>query len=146
MYRTWRGPIDCIPWMCMISANVAYRRAIMHALDFIQAQGDIHSHLRRSPYDQENIRRRTKLALIELDLDRTTVWNEILFRRTLKSIEDDEYHQNLAENPMYQSLSQSTVPSNNTTSGRSHEKVAPRRPREHDKWKIMPKRVFDKTA
>jgi hypothetical protein len=198
--------------------NVAYRRAITKALEYIQAheedndalystklhevptgatqyETDVQEELHRRRL--ENIRRRTKQALIEMDLDRTTQWNEVLFRRTLKSMQQplpsprSSFSSTEGRRGSFNSLPVSVSPpagallpqlpqqlSPTTANGsvapagggsedstgatlmefvipvqRSHwiERLGPGkgvetpvRPREHDKYKIMPKRIYDK--
>lgn len=139
-----------------------YRRAILHALE---ESRDFQS---RSNLD--SIRRHTMALVDEQNIE----WNDVIFSRTMKSIVQDgdvDLCSNiLAElSPSYKrkranSLSQRmSVEAETPESIYNHpidasmidqpkptdvqtRKVAPHRPAEHDKWKIIPKKVSDKAV
>jgi hypothetical protein len=128
-----------------------YKRAILQALE---ASRDYQS---RSNLDA--IRRHTR-AILE-DQDVHFQWNDIIFLRTVKSVVQDgdvELSANvLAElSPSYKrkradSLSQRMsivlepeAPHLPPVSPGESTKPRPHRPSEHDKWKIIPKKVYDK--
>ena len=137
-----------------------YTRAILNALE------ESRDFLSRSSLDA--IRRHT-IAILE---DENVEWNEVIFLRTIKSIAQDGdidiYSNILAElSPSYKrkrasSLSQRmsidvepVPPIDNAPSDASMidkpsspngqtRKDPPHRPTEHDKWKIIPKKISDK--
>ncbi len=139
-----------------------YRRAILHALE---ESRDFQS---RSNLD--SIRRHT-IALVE---EQNNEWNDVIFLRAMKSIVQDgdvDLCSNiLAElSPSYKrkrasSLSQRMsveVETPESIYNQPHDtsmidqpkpaqvqtrKEAPHRPAEHDKWKIIPKKVSDKAV
>lgn len=137
-----------------------YKRAILHALE------ESRDFLSRSNLD--SIRRHT-MAILE---DDNVEWNDVIFLRTIKAIvhdgDIDMYSNILAElSPSFKrkranSLSQRMaieietqppLPSqpqeaptiNKPSTPKSQtRKEPPHRPIEHDKWKIIPKKVYDK--
>ena len=138
-----------------------YKRAILHALE------ESRDFLSRSNLD--SIRRHT-IAILE---DENVEWNDVIFLRTIKSIVHDgdiEIFSNiLAElSPSYKrkranSLSQrmsievetlhppllnpptdSAMIEKPKIPNGTIRKEAPHRPTEHDKWKIIPKKMSDK--
>jgi hypothetical protein len=128
-----------------------YKRAILQALE---ASRDYQS---RSNLD--SIRRHTR-AILEDQGDHFQ-WNDIIFLRTVKSVVQDgdvELSANiLAElSPSYKrkradSLSQRMsivlepeAPVLPPSSPGESTKERPHRPMEHDKWKIIPKKIYDK--
>ena len=130
-----------------------YRRAILQALE---ASRDYQSRT-----NVDSIRRHTRAILEDQDVDNFK-WNDIIFLRTVKSIVQDgdvELCANiLAElSPSYKrkradSLSQRmsivlepeapVLPP--SSPGGSATKERPHRPSEHEKWKIVPKKIYDK--
>jgi hypothetical protein len=135
--------------------NVPYRRAILHAIE------ELHDYQTRS--NIEAIRRHTQDKM-ECESDRHN-WNEVLFLKTLKAIIRDgeieqctnvsaalspEYKKKRAED-LYQRLEERKESATKLlaplTKHRPTEtiKAAPRRRSEHEKWKIIPKKVYDKT-
>lgn len=138
------------------SVNVTYRRAILHAIE------ELHDYQSRSNIDA--IRRHTQDKL-ESESDRHN-WNEVLFLKTLKAITRDgeieqctnvsaalspEYKKKRAED-LHQRLEERKESAMKLlaplfTKRHSIEtiKEAPKRKSEHEKWKIIPKKVYDKT-
>lgn len=136
------------------ASSKIYRRAILQALEETR---DFQS---RSNLD--SIRRHT-IAILESQKHDSFKWNDVIFLRTIKSVVnhgDIELCSNiLAElSPSYKrkradSLShrmsivlEPDAPPPHPTMGnpRLSVKEPPHRPREHDKWKIIPKEIYDK--
>jgi hypothetical protein len=136
--------------------NVPYRRAILHAIE------ELHDYQTRSNINA--IRRHTQDKL-ESESDRH-IWNEVLFLKTLKAITRDgeieqctnvsaalspEFKKKRAED-LHQRLEErkeSAMKLLLTPLKKGHRietiKEAPRRRSEHEKWKIIPKKIYDKT-
>lgn len=135
--------------------NVPYRRAILHAIE------ELHDYQTRSSIDA--VRRHTQ-DILESESNRL-IWNEILFRKTLKAIIRDgeieqctnvsaalspKYKKKRAED-LHQRLEERKesatmlLPSLKKSQPIETIKEAPRRRSEHEKWKIIPKKVYDKS-
>lgn len=138
--------------------NLVYRKAILKALE------DLHDYGLRSNVDA--IRKNVQSTLEE---DHT--WNEIVFMKTLKSVvSEGEVEQctfvNCALSPEYKRKRANSLNSfveQKRAQGAIVEvelepqlhplhhgcedspKMAPKRKSEHEKWKIMPKKLYDKT-
>ena len=136
--------------------NVPYRRAILHAIE------ELHDYQTRSNIDA--IRRHTQDKL-ESESDRQN-WNELLFLKTLKAItRDGEIEQctsvSAALSPEYKKKRAADLQERLEERKESAMKVlapllkkrlpietikeAPKRRSEHEKWKIIPKKIYDKT-
>jgi hypothetical protein len=137
--------------LCIGIVNVTYRRAILHALE------ELHDYQTRSNIDA--VRRHTQDKL-ESESDRH-IWNEVLFLKTLKAIiRDGEIEQctnvSAALSPEYKKKRAEDLRERLEERKESAMKLlvpflskkikeAPKRRSEHEKWKIMPKKVYDKT-
>jgi hypothetical protein len=135
--------------------NVPYRRAILHAIE------ELHDYQTRSNIDA--IRRHTQDKL-ESESDRQN-WNEVLFLKTLKAItRDGEIEQctnvSAALSPEYKKKRAADLDQRLEERKESAMKLlaplftkrpiatikeAPKRRSEHEKWKIIPKKIYDKT-
>lgn len=144
----------CTVFFILAAPNKIYRRAILQALE---ASRDFQS---RSNLDA--VRRHAQAILEDQDGDDFT-WNDTIFLKTIKSVvqngDVDLCSNVLAElSPTYKrqranSLSERMAvameppPMQPTVeSPRTSPKEPPKRPREHEKWKIIPKKVYDKTT
>lgn len=134
--------------------NVPYRRAILHAIE------ELHDYQTRSNIDA--IRRHTQDKL-ESESDRHK-WNEVLFLKTLKGIIRDgeveqctnvsaalspEYKKKRAED-LHKRLEEQKESAMKLLAPLFKKRIetlkeAPKRKSEHEKWKIIPKKVYDKT-
>jgi hypothetical protein len=145
-----------------VGANTVYRRAILKALESLN---DFQS---RSSIDA--IRR------LSQDILEDVSWNETLFVYTIKSIVKDGdiellpnalaelspdfkrkrvdsllkmmEDESMNDAPQTPQLIEPPMPpqTSNTSSGTTTVKVAPKRRREHEKWKIIPKKEYDKST
>jgi len=135
--------------------NIHYRRAILKAIE------ELHDFQSRSNIDL--IRRRT----YDLLMEDNHAWNDALFMKTLKTIvRDGDIQQNaniFAElSPEYKKKranslvrhidehinSAPKIPEH-TEAEHVHSEVpkeAPKRKPEHEKWKILPKKIYDKST
>jgi hypothetical protein len=140
-----------------------YRKAILQALE---ESRDFQS---RSNLD--SIRRHTLAILEDQDFEKFK-WNDVIFLRTMKSIVNDgdidlcsnilaelspSFKRKRADSlsqrmavelepvPLIQNQTVDTSTNDyNTGTNRHSPKQAPHRPVEHDKWKIIPKNLYDK--
>lgn len=139
--------------------NTVYRKAILKALE------DLHDYGLRS--NVEAIRRHAQSALED-----GHAWNEVVFMKTLKNVvHEGEVEQctfvNCALSPEYKRRRANSLNSfveQKRASGAFLEpeaetpplpilhhgcedapKLVPKRKSEHEKWKIVPKKIFDKS-
>jgi hypothetical protein len=129
-----------------------YKRAILQALE---ESRDFQS---RSNLDA--IRRHTRAILEDQDVDKFK-WNDIIFLRTVKSVVEDgdvelcanvlaelssSYKRKRADS-LSQRMSivpEPEAPVPHPSSPGETTKERPHRPSEHEKWKIIPKKIYDK--
>lgn len=165
-------PFPQITYSCAISLhplapNTVYRRAILQALDYSSVQNF------NSRANIDWIRHHTKEILAEHE--KPDVWNDAMFLQTLKSVVNsgevelcaniqaelsptykrkraDSLQKKLEQHCLNAAKAPDTAP--NLPEVHPHHvifafkdpKEPPHRPREHEKWKIIPKRVFDRTT
>lgn len=147
--------------------NTIYRRAILQALEYSSIQNF------NSRSNINAIRRHTKEIIA--DHEDTDAWNDTMFLQTLKSVVNQgdvdllaniqaelsptykrkranslqKKLENMAHAPPLPIAMAPTLPvaePHHVIIAFKNPKEPPHRPREHEKWKIIPKRIYDRTT